>query len=172
MISAEDWAEIRRLHRAEGMPIRAIARKVGFSRATVRRALTSDHPPKYRRAPTGSIVDAVEPEIRELLEIWPDIPATVVAERIGWNRGLSVLRKRVRELRPGYLHAVRASAVADAAGSSAGEGADQEDGQVHVLGEGAGDRAQPCDAQPAVLAVPADDDQVAVVLRGARAQVL
>jgi hypothetical protein len=25
----EDWAEIRRLHRAEGMPIKAIARQLG-----------------------------------------------------------------------------------------------------------------------------------------------
>ena len=25
----EDWAEIRRLHRAEGMPIKAIVRKLG-----------------------------------------------------------------------------------------------------------------------------------------------
>lgn len=28
----EDWAEIRRLHRAEGMPVRAIARKLGLGR--------------------------------------------------------------------------------------------------------------------------------------------
>ena len=35
----EDWAEIRRLSRAEGMPVRAIARKLGLGRNTVRRAL-------------------------------------------------------------------------------------------------------------------------------------
>jgi hypothetical protein len=32
----EDWAEIRRLHRAEGLPIRAIVRVLGVSRNTVR----------------------------------------------------------------------------------------------------------------------------------------
>jgi hypothetical protein len=32
----EDWAEIRRLHRAEGMPIKAIARAMGILRNTVR----------------------------------------------------------------------------------------------------------------------------------------
>ena len=32
----EDWAEIRRLHRAEGMPIRAIARQLRVGRNTVR----------------------------------------------------------------------------------------------------------------------------------------
>ncbi|GGO26852.1 transposase [Microbispora bryophytorum] len=98
----EDWAEIRRLHRAEQMPIRAIARKLGVGRNTVRRALESQGPPKYVREPSGSIVDAVEPQIRQLLQEWPDMPATVIAERIGWQRGLTVLKKRIRELRPLY----------------------------------------------------------------------
>ncbi len=31
------------------------------------------------------------------------MPATVVAERIGWTRGMTVLRDRVGELRPAYL---------------------------------------------------------------------
>lgn len=99
MISVEDWAEIRRLHRAEEMPIRAIARKLGISRNTVRRAVADDEPPKYQRAAKGSVVDAVEPQIRELLEQWPDIPSTVIAERIGWQRGMTVLKDRVRDLR-------------------------------------------------------------------------
>jgi transposase len=102
VISVEDWAEIRRLHRAEQMPIRAIARKLGIARNTVRRAVAGDAPPKYQRAAKGSIVDAVEPQIRELLERWPDMPATVIAERIGWTRGMTVLKERVRDLRPAY----------------------------------------------------------------------
>jgi IS30 family transposase len=36
MLSVEDWAEIRRLHRAEKLPIKQIARVVGVSRNTVR----------------------------------------------------------------------------------------------------------------------------------------
>jgi transposase len=51
----------------------------------------------------GSVVDAVEPQIRKLLEGWPTMPATVIAERIGWTRGMTVLTERVRELRPVYL---------------------------------------------------------------------
>ncbi|MFE0044547.1 IS21 family transposase [Streptomyces albireticuli] len=102
MISVEDWAEIRRLHRAEKMPVRAIARKLGIARNTVRRAVASDAPPKYQRAAKGSIVDVVEPQIRELLEQWPDMPATVIAERIGWSRSMTVLKDRVRELRPAF----------------------------------------------------------------------
>jgi IS30 family transposase len=36
VISVEDWAEIRRLHRAEGVPIKEIARRLGIARNTVR----------------------------------------------------------------------------------------------------------------------------------------
>jgi transposase len=103
VIPVEDWAEIRRLHRAEHMPIRAIARHLGISKNTVKRALASDRPPKYERTPKGSAVDAVESAIRELLQQTPTMPATVIAERIGWERGMTVLKERVRELRPAYL---------------------------------------------------------------------
>jgi transposase len=99
----EDWAEIRRLHRAEGMPVKAIARVMGISRNTVRAAVASDQPPKYERPRKGSIADAAEPRIRELLRAYPTMPATVVAERIGWDRSIRVLRDRVAELRPAYL---------------------------------------------------------------------
>jgi transposase len=103
MLHVEDWAEVRRLHRSEGMPIKAIARVLGISKNTVKAALASDGPPRYRRAPAGSIVDEVEPRIRELLRAYPRMPATVVAERIGWVRGMTVFSQRVRELRPLYL---------------------------------------------------------------------
>jgi transposase len=100
VINVEDWAEIRRLHRAEGMPIRAIVRKLGVGRNTVRRALAAEGPPKYQRPAKGSAVDAVEPRIRALLAEWPTMPVPVIAERIGWQRGLTILKDRVRELRP------------------------------------------------------------------------
>jgi transposase len=103
VLGVEDWAEIRRLRRAEGMPIKQVARVMGVSRNTVRRALAADGPPRYQRPPRGSCVDAVEPRIRELLAAWPTMPATVVAERIGWQRSIRVLRDRVAELRPAYL---------------------------------------------------------------------
>jgi transposase len=99
----EDWAEIRRLHRAEGLPIKMIARVLGVSRNTVRAALASEAPRKYERMPAGSIVDEVEPRIRELLQAYPTMPATVIAERIGWSRSIRVLSRRVAELRPVYL---------------------------------------------------------------------
>jgi len=119
VLSVEDWAEIRRLHRAEQMPVKAIARVMGCSKNTVKRALATDGPPRYERMPRGSIVDGVEPRIRELLAAWPTMPATVIAERIGWTRGLTVLKDRVRELRPAYLPPDPASRTAYAAGEVA-----------------------------------------------------
>lgn len=115
----EDWAEIRRLHRSEEMPIKAIVRKLGVSRNAVRRALAADVPPKYVRPPKGSAVDAVEPQIRVLLGEWPTMPATVIAERIGWERSLTVLKDRVRRLRPEYVPPDPASRTSYAAGELA-----------------------------------------------------
>jgi transposase len=45
VLSVEDWAEIRRLHRAEGLAIKLIARTLGMSRNTVRAAIASGGPP-------------------------------------------------------------------------------------------------------------------------------
>ncbi len=119
MLAVEDWAEIRRLHRSEGVPIKAIARLMGVSRNTVRAAVASDRPPKYERPPKGSIVDAVEPQIRELLKAYPTMPSTVIAERIGWTRSIRVLSDRVAELRPAYLPPDPASRTAYVAGEIA-----------------------------------------------------
>jgi transposase len=119
VLSVEDWAEIRRLHRSEGQPIKVIARVMGISKNTVKAALASDGPPAYRRRPSGSIVDAVEPQIRELLRVYPRMPATVIAERVGWTRGITVLKDRVAELRPAYLPVDPASRTSYAAGEVA-----------------------------------------------------
>jgi len=102
VIDVEEWAEIRRLHRAEGMGVKAIVRKLGVARNTVRAALRAEEAPHYERERPGSAVDAFEPAIRRLLAVTPDMPATVIAERIGWTRGITVLRERVAELRPAY----------------------------------------------------------------------
>ena len=119
MISVEDWAEFRRLHRAEGLSIRQIARMRDVSRNTVRAAVRSDGPPRYARAAKGSVADGFEPRIRELLRVIPDMPATVIAERIGWPYSVRTLSGRVAELRPAYLPPDPASRTAYAAGELA-----------------------------------------------------
>jgi transposase len=105
VITLDEWAEVRRLHRSEGLGIKAIARKLGISKNTVRRALRADEVPRYQRAPRGSIADEAEPAIREQLALCATMPATVIAERIGWERSITVLREKVVQLRPLYLPA-------------------------------------------------------------------
>ena len=119
MLSVEDWAEIRRLYRAEKVPIKTIARTLGISRNTVRAAIASEAPPKYERTPAGSAVDAFEDAIREQLKAVPTMPATVIAERVGWDRGITVFKERVAELRPAYLPVDPASRTSYVAGEIA-----------------------------------------------------
>jgi transposase len=103
VINVDDWAEIRRLHRAGQMSIKAIARRLGVARNTVRAALRAEGPPCYKRPAKGSIVDVVEPQVLELLREFPSMPSTVIAERIGWTNSIRVLRDRVVELRPLFV---------------------------------------------------------------------
>jgi transposase len=119
VLSVEDWAEIRRLRRAERMPIAEIARVLGVSRNTVRAALASDGPPRYLREPAGSLVDAYEPRVRELLRAFPTMPATVIADRIEWPYSIRTLSGRVAELRPLYLPPDPASRTSYEAGEIA-----------------------------------------------------
>lgn len=85
----ESWAGIRRLHRSEKIPIKEIARNLGIARNTVRAALVSERLPKYERSSRGSLVDAVEVDVRKLLAEYPRMPATVIAERICWQYSIT-----------------------------------------------------------------------------------
>lgn len=98
----EDWAEIRRLHRSEGLSKAEIARRLGISWNTVHAAVTSDRPPRYQRAARGSVADGFEPQVRGLLAEFPRMPATVIAQRIGWPYSITTLKDRVRQIRPEY----------------------------------------------------------------------
>ena len=64
---------------------REIGRVVGVSRGTVDRALEADRLPKYHRAGTGSSFDAYAAQVRVLLARTPTMPASVLAERVGWS---------------------------------------------------------------------------------------
>lgn len=119
MLGVEDWAEIRRLRRAEGLSISEIGRMLGISRNTVRSALISDGPPQYVRRPMGSVVDAFEPRIRELLRAVPTMPSTVIAERICWPYSIRTLSGKVAEWRPAYLPPDPASRTSYVAGEIA-----------------------------------------------------
>lgn len=95
----EDWALIRRLA-AEGVPHTRIAERLGISRNTVTRAVNSTEPPKYERAPVAETsFTPFEPRVRKLLAETPDMPATVLAERVGWQGSSSWFRENVARLR-------------------------------------------------------------------------
>jgi len=67
----------------------------------------------------GSVVDAFEPRIRELLRAVPTMPATVIAERIGWPYAIRTLSGRVAEWRAAYLPPDPASRTSYVAGEVA-----------------------------------------------------
>ncbi len=90
---------IRRLV-ADGVPQRRVARDLGIGRSTVERALASDRPPKYVRPAVPTSFTPFEPAVRQLLAATPDMPATVLAERVGWAGSISWFRDNVRRLRP------------------------------------------------------------------------
>jgi len=95
----EDWALIRRLV-ADGVPQRQVARDLGVGRATVARAVASNGPPKYERAAVPTSFTPFEPHVRDLLKKSPEMPATVIAERVGWAGSITWFRDNVRRLRP------------------------------------------------------------------------
>lgn len=94
----EDWALIRRLA-AEGVPKAAIARRLGISRNTVARAVESQGPPKYERKPGPTSFTPFEARVRQLLVETPDMPATVLAERVGWTGSSRWFRENVKRVR-------------------------------------------------------------------------
>jgi transposase len=107
VITVEDWALIRRLQLAEGESMRSIAARLGVSGNTVARAVASGSPPKYGRAAGDSAIRAMEPKIRALLKDDPRMPATVIAERVGWSgsRRGSGRTENVARIRPEYAPA-------------------------------------------------------------------
>lgn len=97
----EDWALIRRLA-AEGIPKARIAERLGISRTTVIKAVASSDPPRYERVAVATSFVTVEPRVCELLAEFPDMPASVLAERVNWAGSESWFRENVRRLRPNY----------------------------------------------------------------------
>jgi transposase len=79
VIGVQQWAEIRRMKRVEGLSIHEIHRRTGLHRKTIRRALESDEPPRYERPPRPSKLDRFRDEIQRLLQAEPRIPASASA---------------------------------------------------------------------------------------------
>lgn len=106
MVGVEQWAEVRRMKRVEGLSERAISRRTGLARETVSRLLASSEPPRYVRAPAGSILDPFKDWICEQL----DDDATTTSQRlrelageVGYRGGKTIFDDYVREVRPRFL---------------------------------------------------------------------
>jgi transposase len=98
-----EWARVRALA-ADGVSERQIAARLGINRRTVRRLIAAEEPPRYRRAPRGSMLDPFEPVLRRLLEEWPEIKAPRVTEILrddyGYAGSVDLVKKRLAGLRP------------------------------------------------------------------------
>ena len=114
----EDWALIRRLA-ADGVPKARIAARLGISRTTVIKAVNSDSPPRYERSPGPTSFTEFEPHVRALLAEVPDMPATVLAERVGWTGSIRWFSENVKRLRPEQRPVDPADRIVWAAGDAA-----------------------------------------------------
>ena len=103
MRSAMEWAQVKALA-ADGVSQTQIAARLGINRRTVKRLLEADEPPRYSRAPAGSMLDPLEPVVREVLAKVPDIKAPRLVELLrddyGYTGSVDLVRKRLAQLRP------------------------------------------------------------------------
>ena len=101
----EQWAEIRRIHRVDGVSIREIGRRTGLHRKTIRgrwRRLCR----RSTRGPAGSKVDPFKDWICEQLQADPRIQSQrlrELASELGYPGGKSIFDDFVREVRPRFL---------------------------------------------------------------------
>src|SRR5262245_62086572 len=104
-IADDRKAEVLRLRYVDGLSTRAIATKLSMARRTVRAILgerksrTTSKEPRARE----SILARFEPEIRKRLKDDPDLRAPTLLEYLrdlGYRGGISILRDRMRALRP------------------------------------------------------------------------
>ena len=98
-----EWAQVRALA-ADGVSQREIAVRLGMNRRTVKRLAEAAEPPRYRREASGSMLDPLEPVLRELIAEFEDVKAPRVTELLrddyGYTGSVDLVRKRLAQLRP------------------------------------------------------------------------
>ena len=106
MLDVEQWAEIRRMSNVEGLTQRAIHRRTGIHRDTIRRALDSSQPPSYGPRPRRpSKLDSFRSEIERLLDHEPTLSGVRIREEIeklGYDGSKTILDDHLREVRPRF----------------------------------------------------------------------
>jgi transposase len=101
-------AEVLRLHYVDGLGVRAISRQLGMARKTVRRMLgTAPAKPVPQSSDQRcSLLDPHEAFMAAELKRCPELRAPAMLERLrerGYLGGISILRDRMRALRPTTL---------------------------------------------------------------------
>jgi transposase len=103
VVGVEQWAEIRRMYFVGRLSIKEIVRRSGHSRNTIRRALRSGEPPRYRRPPRPSKLDPFREEIHRLLRSDARLPGKRIRELLeeqGYAGSKTILDDYLREVRP------------------------------------------------------------------------
>lgn len=96
-------AEILKLHLIDKLSIRAISKKLGMSRNTVRVLVGRPNRKRAPAAPKTSILAQYDEMLRQMMEETPEMRATAVLERLreeGYRGGITIVRDRIRALRP------------------------------------------------------------------------
>ena len=86
---------------------------------TLAKAVASSGPPRYERARLENAFIPFEPFVAALLAEYPDLPGTVIAERVGWTGSITWFRDNMRRLRPRYRSVDPADRISYAAGDQA-----------------------------------------------------
>ena len=106
MVGVEQWAEIRRLYFVGRLSIKEIVRRTGHGRNTIRHAVRSGEPPRYRRPPRPSKLDPFRDEVHRLLRLDPCLPGKRLRELLeeqGYVGSKTILDDYLREVRPLFL---------------------------------------------------------------------
>jgi transposase len=98
-----EWAEVKAMA-ADGVSTSEIARRLGINWRTAARLVAASEPPSYSRAAAGSMLDPLEPVLRELIDRFEDVKAPRVTEILrddhGYMGSVDLVRKRLAALRP------------------------------------------------------------------------
>lgn len=100
MITPNDSAQIRRLHAAEWLSEHQLVKSLSLYSATVARALAAAIPRNYSRPLGQSKCDDVKNRVARFLREFPDMSATVLAERLERQGPGLCFRKLLAYLRP------------------------------------------------------------------------
>lgn len=100
MLKLDQWMDIKLLKK-EGHSIRQIARMLGMSRNTVRRALRRGQPPKFATPAKESKLDGFKEYVRQRYESCGGLSAVRLLEEIraqGYEGSVQTLRRFVTKL--------------------------------------------------------------------------